>query len=73
VGDPIHNIELERWTDRLSSKSHRALLLLLEGGHSRKDIARTTGVAEPNVSRLRTRYEQLSGTRLRRLSILTAA
>ena len=69
MGAAVVNTKLNDWQNRLSHRSRAALLMLVEGGHSRKAIARKTGVAEPNVSRLRTTYETLSGTRLRRLKL----
>lgn len=72
MGDRTHNMQLDRWQNRLSASSYKALLLLLQGGYSGKQIALTTGVAESNVSRIRTTYERLSGERLRRLSLVAA-
>jgi DNA-directed RNA polymerase specialized sigma subunit len=67
MGAPVHNIQLHCWVVRLSDRSHQALLLLLDGSYSGKQIAQKTGVAEPNVSRIRKTYERLSGRPLPRV------
>ena len=67
MGDTLINSRLERWTARLGARSYQALLLLIEGGHSGKQVSLATGVAESNVSRLRTTYERLSGRSLPRM------
>lgn len=54
------NRALERWVNRLAAPSHRALLLLLEGGHADKKIAAAVGIWPSNVSRIRSTYERLS-------------
>lgn len=68
-----HNHELDEYVARLCSRSYEALLLLLKGGSSTKEIAYKAGVLPSSVSRIRKRYERLSGTRLPRLRMLAAA